>query len=279
MAVLALVLIAVWLLLVAGLRTLIQVRCTGDASAPRLRDRPGSPQWWARLLSGVGFACAVAAPLAELAGLDLIPLLDRTPARVAGAVLAVLGIAATLAAQLAMGSSWRPTWIPPPAPPWSPPGRSGWSATRSSPPRPPPPPAWPCWFPTCLRQPCWSRSLLPLSSRSAWLRSPTCTACTETPMRSTPHGQDASCPGSGVTALARGRRRLRPSSRSWLSCAASYPRRWTAEVVPPTIYLPAGHTSVAKRRSPRCWLAVPGTAIVRRRVPAWRSLPRSTPKE
>jgi protein-S-isoprenylcysteine O-methyltransferase Ste14 len=108
MAVLALVLIAVWLLLVAGLRTLIQIQCTGDASAPRLRDRPGSPQWWARLLSGVGFACAVAAPLAELAGLDPIPLLDRTLARVAGAVLAVLGIAATLAAQLAMGSSWRP---------------------------------------------------------------------------------------------------------------------------------------------------------------------------
>lgn len=108
MAVLALVLIAVWLLLVAGLRTLIQVRRTGEASASRLRDRPGSPQWWARLLSGVGFACVVAAPLAELAGLDPIPLLDRTPVRVAGAVLAVLGIAATLAAQLAMGSSWRP---------------------------------------------------------------------------------------------------------------------------------------------------------------------------
>jgi protein-S-isoprenylcysteine O-methyltransferase Ste14 len=108
MAVLALVLIAVWLLLVAGLPTLIQVRRTGDASAPRFRDRPGSPQWWARLLSGVGFACAVAAPVAELAGLDPIPLLDRTPVRAAGAMLVVLGIAATLAAQLAMGSSWRP---------------------------------------------------------------------------------------------------------------------------------------------------------------------------
>src|SRR5687767_11329039 len=83
MAVLALVLIAVWLLLVAGLRTLIQVRRTGDASAPRFRDRPGSPQWWARLLSGVGFACAVAAPLAELAGLgpDPPPGLDPGPRR------------------------------------------------------------------------------------------------------------------------------------------------------------------------------------------------------
>ena len=108
MAVLALVLIAVWLLLVAGLRTLIQIRRTGATSAPRFRDRPGSPQWWARLLSSVGFACALAAPLAELAGLDPIPFLDRTPVRAAGVVLVVAGIAATLAAQGAMGASWRP---------------------------------------------------------------------------------------------------------------------------------------------------------------------------
>jgi protein-S-isoprenylcysteine O-methyltransferase Ste14 len=56
----------------------------------------------------VGFACAVAAPLAELAGLEPIAILDRSPVRAAGVVLAVLGIAATLAAQLAMGASWRP---------------------------------------------------------------------------------------------------------------------------------------------------------------------------
>lgn len=70
MAVLALVLLTAWLLLVAGLPTVIQLRRTGAASVPRFRDRPGSAQWWARLLSGVGFAYAVAAPLAELAGLD-----------------------------------------------------------------------------------------------------------------------------------------------------------------------------------------------------------------
>jgi protein-S-isoprenylcysteine O-methyltransferase Ste14 len=108
MAVLALVLLAAWLLLVAGLRTLIQIRRTGAASTPRFRDRPGSPQWWARLVSTLGFACAVAAPLAELAGLQPIPVLDRTPVRAAGAGLVVVGIAATLAAQLAMGASWRP---------------------------------------------------------------------------------------------------------------------------------------------------------------------------
>jgi protein-S-isoprenylcysteine O-methyltransferase Ste14 len=108
MAVLALVLLAAWLLLVAFLRTLLQARRTGAASTPRFRDRPRSPQWWARLLSALGFACAVAAPLAELAGLEPIPLLDRTPVRAAGVGLVVVGIAATLAAQLAMGASWRP---------------------------------------------------------------------------------------------------------------------------------------------------------------------------
>ena len=106
MAVLALVLIAAWLLLVVGLRTFIQIRRTGGVGS-RFRDRPGSPQWWARLLSGLGFACAVAAPLAELAGLEPIAVLDRTPVRAAGAALAVLGIAATFAAQLALGASWR----------------------------------------------------------------------------------------------------------------------------------------------------------------------------
>ena len=106
MAVLALVLIVAWVLLVAGLRTFIQIRRTGDVGS-RFRDRPASPQWWARLLSGLGIACAVAAPLAELAGLEPIAVLDRTPVRAAGAALAVLGIAATLAAQLALGASWR----------------------------------------------------------------------------------------------------------------------------------------------------------------------------
>jgi protein-S-isoprenylcysteine O-methyltransferase Ste14 len=112
MAVLALVLLAVWLLLVAGLPTLLRLQRTGAPSVPRFRDRPGSPQWWARLLSGIGFACAVAAPLAELAGLQPLPILDRTPVRAAGVVLVVVGIAATLAAQLAMGASWRPDLDP-----------------------------------------------------------------------------------------------------------------------------------------------------------------------
>lgn len=106
MAVAAIVLIIVWLLLIAVVPTVIRAR-RGQARASRVRDRPGSPQWWARLLSLVGLACLLAAPLAELAGLQPVGGLDRTPVRATGVILAVLGIAGTLAAQQAMGDSWR----------------------------------------------------------------------------------------------------------------------------------------------------------------------------
>jgi protein-S-isoprenylcysteine O-methyltransferase Ste14 len=42
-----------------------------------------------------------------LPALEPIAVLDRTPVHATGAALAVLGIAATLAAQLALGASWR----------------------------------------------------------------------------------------------------------------------------------------------------------------------------
>lgn len=100
-------LVVVWVLLVAGVPTVVQARRTGRVAALRVRDRPGAPQWWARLLSLVGFAGVLAGPVAELAGLEPGGGLDRIPVRVAGVALAVLGIAGTLAAQQAMGDSWR----------------------------------------------------------------------------------------------------------------------------------------------------------------------------
>ena len=68
MAVLDLVLVLVWVGLVSIVRGAVQYRRTG-ASPLRFRDRPGSPQWWSRLLSAIGVLLAIAAPLAELAGL------------------------------------------------------------------------------------------------------------------------------------------------------------------------------------------------------------------
>jgi protein-S-isoprenylcysteine O-methyltransferase Ste14 len=106
MAVLDLVLVGVWVGLVSFVRGAIQYRRTGS-SPVRLRDRPGSPQWWARLVSTIGVMLAIAAPLAEIAGLQPLPLLDQPLLRWSGVVLVFLGIAITLGSQAAMGRSWR----------------------------------------------------------------------------------------------------------------------------------------------------------------------------
>lgn len=106
MAVLDLVLVVVWVVIVSFVRGAIQYRRTGK-SPIRLRDRPGSPQWWARLVSTLGVALALAAPLAELAGLAPFAPLDQPFVRWGGVVLVLLGIAITLGSQAAMGASWR----------------------------------------------------------------------------------------------------------------------------------------------------------------------------
>ena len=106
MAVLDLVLVGVWVVLVSFVRGAIQYRRTGS-SPVRLRDRPGSPQWWARLVSTVGVALAIAAPLAELAGVTPFAPLDQPQLRWSGVVLVVMGMLITIGSQVAMGGSWR----------------------------------------------------------------------------------------------------------------------------------------------------------------------------
>ena len=106
MAVLALALVVVWLALVAGLRGYLRFRRTGDFGVA-FRDRRGSPQWWARLVSGLGAVFAIAAPIADLAGLPSAEPLDHPVISVVGVALVVLGIACTVATQLVMGDSWR----------------------------------------------------------------------------------------------------------------------------------------------------------------------------
>jgi protein-S-isoprenylcysteine O-methyltransferase Ste14 len=106
MAVLDLVLVGVWVVLVSFVRGAIQYRRTGS-SPVRLRDRPGSPQWWARFVSTVGVVLAVAAPVAELAGVPAFAPLDRPLVRWPGVVLVVLGIVITIGSQVTMGRAWR----------------------------------------------------------------------------------------------------------------------------------------------------------------------------
>jgi len=106
LAVLALIVLVVWLVVVAGLRTYIGYRRTGTV-ATLARPETGSAAWWARLISSIGVVLAFAAPIAEVLGFAPIAVLDHQPVRYAGLALAIVGIMSSLAAQLAMGESWR----------------------------------------------------------------------------------------------------------------------------------------------------------------------------
>lgn len=105
MAGVALVLYLLFLVFAFGVRGWQQRRRTGSTGFRGLRPGAGAVEW----LGGVFFVVAVltglAAPVAQLAG--LAPLFDATPVHVAGLVLALAGIAATLLAQRSMGTSWR----------------------------------------------------------------------------------------------------------------------------------------------------------------------------
>ena len=106
MPVLSLALYGLYLALAFGLRTLIQLRRTGSSGFKGIGGTP------AERIAGVGFTAALllgaAAPvLALLDWVEPIAVLDTDAVHVVGAALAVLGIGATLYAQIMMGSSWR----------------------------------------------------------------------------------------------------------------------------------------------------------------------------
>ncbi|MEV7231998.1 isoprenylcysteine carboxylmethyltransferase family protein [Polymorphospora sp. NPDC051019] len=107
MASLALALYLLGLVLAFGWRSLAQWRATGDTGL-RLDAGPvGSTAWWAKLLFAAALLLGVAGPAVGLAGLPAVGVLDIGWLQAAGLVVAVAGVAATLAAQLRMGASWR----------------------------------------------------------------------------------------------------------------------------------------------------------------------------
>ena len=108
MAAVALVLYVTWALVAFGLRTLVQVRRTGDTGLRLGGGRPGSVEWFAKVLFVVALVLGVAAPVAELAGWStLVPALERSGIAWVGVVVTVVGILATVGAQIRMGDSWR----------------------------------------------------------------------------------------------------------------------------------------------------------------------------
>ncbi|WP_446218842.1 methyltransferase family protein [Micromonospora sp. IBHARD004] len=107
MAWLALLLCLLGLLLAFGWRTLTQWRRTGDTGLRLDAGQPGTLRWWAKLLFIAALMLGSAGPIAALAGLPSLPGLNHRALHVVGLFLTVASVAATLAAQLAMGTSWR----------------------------------------------------------------------------------------------------------------------------------------------------------------------------
>jgi protein-S-isoprenylcysteine O-methyltransferase Ste14 len=108
MPALALALYLLYAGLTFGVRTLVQIRRTGSSGFHGVGGRPGSLEW----LAGVGFVLALAigfaAPLLALLDVvDPIAALDTTFLHAAGTGLTLVGMVATFAAQVAMGTSWR----------------------------------------------------------------------------------------------------------------------------------------------------------------------------
>jgi protein-S-isoprenylcysteine O-methyltransferase Ste14 len=105
-AVAALALFLAFLVLVAGVRTWIQLRRLGDTGVRREAARRSPTQRRIDALATIGaLALGVASPVAALLGLD--PVLRTPTIAVVGLVLTIVGTMATFSAQLAMGQSWR----------------------------------------------------------------------------------------------------------------------------------------------------------------------------
>ena len=107
MSAVALVLFAVWFVVVFVVRSVVQKRQTGDSGIRpgAFADDASGFERIAYLLLVVAFIGAIAAPVAAMAGLDLLTDNDAVP--IGGLVVAVVGIGATYVAQLGMGSDWR----------------------------------------------------------------------------------------------------------------------------------------------------------------------------
>jgi len=99
---LALALYLLGLLLAFGWRTLTQWRRTGDTGLRLDAGRPGTLRWWAKPLFLAALMLGFTGPVAALAGLPELPGLNHWPLHVIGLVLAVAGVAVTLAAWLVL---------------------------------------------------------------------------------------------------------------------------------------------------------------------------------
>jgi protein-S-isoprenylcysteine O-methyltransferase Ste14 len=99
---------AVFALTAFGLRAALHYRRTGTTGFVGISGRVGSAEWLGGALFVVALAAAVAGPVLQLAGWAApLSAFGAGWVPVAGLALYVVGLVATLWAQLAMGNSWR----------------------------------------------------------------------------------------------------------------------------------------------------------------------------
>ena len=104
----SLVLLALYLALAFGWRTLVQLRSTGSTGFKGISGRPFSAEWAGGVLFVAAVVLFLAAPLLALAGVaEPIAALDGPLGHALGFVLFFAGLTGTLVAQWAMGRSWR----------------------------------------------------------------------------------------------------------------------------------------------------------------------------
>ncbi|MGV0848748.1 methyltransferase family protein [Mycolicibacterium phlei] len=106
MPVIALVFFTAFALLGFGWRSWQQKRRTGSTGFRGISGKPLSAEWFAGVGFIVAMGAAVFAPILQLVGV-IRPVVEAPWLNVIGIALAVLGIAATLYAQVDMGESWR----------------------------------------------------------------------------------------------------------------------------------------------------------------------------
>ena len=104
----ALILYLAYLVIAFGLRAWIMHRRTGSTGYRGLSGRPGSARWWGGVLFAAALLAGCATPALQLTGLTpAIAILNAPTIHAIGLALALLGTTATLAAQHAMGITWR----------------------------------------------------------------------------------------------------------------------------------------------------------------------------
>jgi protein-S-isoprenylcysteine O-methyltransferase Ste14 len=105
MTVAALALYVAALVVLFGVRSLVQFRRTGSTGFRGISGTPAEPEWWGGVLFVVAVVAGLAGPALAVAGVT--PVDPPAGVQVLGLLVAGAGFAATLAGQTGMGASWR----------------------------------------------------------------------------------------------------------------------------------------------------------------------------